>query len=58
MMVKIKVSPGLVLRDPVTKVNIPEDGIMVDDADLFWARRIRDQDVVIVQEAAKKGSKE
>ena len=55
----VKPAPGLMLRDPVTKqllsaapvegVNttvVPDEGLLVDDNDLYWRRRLRDGDAV------------
>lgn len=33
-------------------LDFPEDGIVADADDLFWARRILDEDVVIAEEPA------
>ncbi len=50
---RVQVAPGLVIRDPITKQLVPPEGIDVPDGDLFWHRRLRDGDVLIVQPAAK-----
>jgi hypothetical protein len=55
----VKPAPGVLLRDPVTKqllstvplegvktTIVPAEGILVDDNDLFWRRRLRDGDAV------------
>jgi len=39
--------PGARVRDPVTKVPIPEEGVIVPN-DGFWNRRLRLGDVVLV----------
>lgn len=57
----VKPAPGLLLRDPVTKqllsaapvegvktTVVPEEGMKVDDNDMFWRRRLRDGDAVRV----------
>lgn len=41
----IKPRAGLKVIDPVRKQFMPEEGMDVDDFDLYWARRIRDRDV-------------
>lgn len=41
----IKVKEGLAIRDPVTKMFIPPEGLDVPDGDPFWQRRLRDGDV-------------
>ncbi|SSW66607.1 hypothetical protein AVE30378_02146 [Achromobacter veterisilvae] len=42
----IKPRAGLQVIDPVRKQFMPEEGMEVDDFDLYWARRLRDGDVV------------
>ncbi|WP_028205016.1 DUF2635 domain-containing protein [Paraburkholderia nodosa] len=57
----VKPAPGLMLRDPVTKqllsaapvegvktTVVPDEGMKVDDNDLYWRRRLRDGDAVRV----------
>lgn len=57
----VKPTPGIALRDPVTKRLIssepidgietelvPSQGMKVDDNDMYWIRRIRDGDAVQV----------
>lgn len=43
----IKPAPGLVVRDPVSRLPLPESGREVPDTDTYWYRRIADGDVVI-----------
>lgn len=43
----IKASPGMRVRDPVTKRVLPEEGKEVPES-TFWIRRLQDGDVVIV----------
>jgi hypothetical protein len=38
--------PGVKVRDPYTRLHIPETGIEVSETDTFWARRLADGDVV------------
>ncbi|UPG86854.1 DUF2635 domain-containing protein [Luteibacter aegosomatis] len=40
--------PGMRVRDPVKRDYLPDDGRDVDDADLYWLRRLADGDVVDV----------
>lgn len=55
----VKPAPGLKVRDPRSKLHIPADGVEVPDTDTYWARRVRDGDVVVVTQtkaaAAAKG---
>lgn len=43
---RIKPAKDLVVRDPVTKEAIPEEGVEVSEFDLYWAARLRDGDVL------------
>ena len=43
----VKPAPGRTVRDPVSKVKLPDEGREVRDGDLFWVRRIRDGDVTV-----------
>ena len=38
------------MRDPRSGRVIPEAGLVVEDGDLFWLRRLRDGDVETVEE--------
>ena len=42
----IKPADGLRVFDPVRKNFIPDEGMEVSDQDFYWARRLRDGDVV------------
>jgi hypothetical protein len=44
----VKPAPGLKVRDPVKKDFLPETGRTVSETDLYWNRRLRDGDVVLV----------
>ena len=46
----IKAKEGIILRDPVTKQIVPPDGKEVSDNDLFWQRRVRDGDAIVVKD--------
>lgn len=58
----VKPAAGLKVRDPVKKDFLPETGRTVSDTDLYWNRRLRDGDVVLVTPEtaapAKSSSKE
>ena len=48
---KVRLAEGRMLRDPRTKVLIDADRVReVPDASGYWRRRLRDGDVVIVEE--------
>lgn len=48
---KIKPAPGLKVRDPVTKQFI-EPGHEVDATDFYWHGRLRDGDVLPIEDQA------
>lgn len=52
----VKPREGVKVRDPVSKLHIPEAGIEVPNTDTYWARRLADGDVVEVKPAAKTAS--
>jgi hypothetical protein len=43
----IKPAAGLSVFDPVRKQFMPDEGMEVDPQDFYWARRLRDKDVVL-----------
>jgi hypothetical protein len=45
--------PDVKVRDPRSKLHLPESGAEVPDGDTYWTRRILDGDVVEVKPAAK-----
>jgi hypothetical protein len=45
----IKPAPGIQVRDPRSKLRIPETGIEVSATDTYWARRLADGDVVVAE---------
>lgn len=45
----IKPRAGIKVRDPVSKLHIPETGVEVSDTDTYWARRLADGDVIEVK---------
>lgn len=48
----VKPAEGRKVRDPVSRLHIPEAGVEVSDVDTYWARRLRSGDVVLVQPTA------
>ena len=42
---RVKPAPGRAVRDPRTLTLLPDEGRDVPD-DVFWSRRLRDEDVV------------
>lgn len=42
----VKPSPGVRVRDPVTKLHIPAAGVEVPESS-YWIRRLRSGDVVV-----------
>ncbi|CAB3779395.1 hypothetical protein LMG28688_00828 [Paraburkholderia caffeinitolerans] len=49
---KVKPAPGLKVRDPVLKDYLPIEGREVEDIDFYYTRRLRDGDVILVDDAA------
>lgn len=47
----VKPAPGMQVRDPRSRLHIPEIGVEVSAADTYWARRLADGDVVEVKPA-------
>jgi hypothetical protein len=47
----VKPAEGRAVRDPNTKELLPREGRNVPN-DMFWRRRLRDGDVVMVQDEA------
>lgn len=48
----IKPAPGIKVRDPASRLIVPEAGIEVAEHDTYWIRRLADGDVVEVKPAA------
>ncbi len=44
----VRPAAGKKLRDPRTRLRVPEAGLEVSDSDTFWARRIADGDAEVV----------
>jgi len=44
---KVIPAPGRAVRDPRSKMLLPEEGRDVPDHDVYWLRRLRDGDVII-----------
>lgn len=56
----VKPAPGLKVRDPLSRLHLPDEGKEVPE-DSFWMRRLRSGDVVRVepqQQAAAKAKGE
>lgn len=49
----IKPANGLKIRDPETKIHLPEEGAQVEKSP-FWSRRIKSGDVLQVEALAPK----
>lgn len=47
--ITVKAAEGRRVREPRTMQVIPEAGIMVDETDPYWVRRLRDGDVERVE---------
>jgi Protein of unknown function (DUF2635) len=43
---KVVTAPGRAVRHPVSGALVPPEGMEVNELDLYWARRLRDGDVV------------
>lgn len=48
---KVKPAQGRAVRDPHSMALLPAEGRDVPDRDPFWRRRLRDGDVVRVEDA-------
>jgi hypothetical protein len=42
----VKPAHGRIVRDPVSKLAISVDGHNVNETEMYWARRLRDGDIV------------
>jgi hypothetical protein len=47
---KVIPAPGRLVRDPRSMMLLPEAGRDVPDDDPFWNRRVRDEDVIVVED--------
>ena len=45
---RVKPAPGLSVRNPETKLLLPEEGIDVPDDSILWTKILNDGDVVLV----------
>jgi hypothetical protein len=48
----VKPAPGMKVRDPRSRLVVPELGLEVSASDSYWARRLADGDVVEVKPEA------
>jgi hypothetical protein len=44
-------TPGLLVRDPVKRDFLPEEGRAVDDSDFYWLRRLGCNDATLTKPA-------
>lgn len=44
----VKPAAGILVRDPITRQHLPEDGMEVPDSQ-YWQRRIADGDVIATE---------
>lgn len=44
----VKPAAGRRVRDPRSKIPLPDSGAEVSDSDSYWVRRLQDGDVVLV----------
>ena len=49
---RIYPSPGLLMRDPVKKDFLPEEGREVPDGDFYWLKRLSCQDATLTKPTA------
>jgi hypothetical protein len=47
---KVRLAEGRALRDPVTKTLMNPDQVIDVPNSMYWVRRVRDGDVVVVEE--------
>lgn len=52
---RVKPAPGLKVRDPSTKLLLPDDGIDVPDDSILWTRMLNDGDVVMASTSTPPG---
>lgn len=50
----IKPAPGIKVRDPASRLLIPETGLEVAEHNTYWLRRLADGDVVEAKPAPTK----
>lgn len=48
---KVIPGPGKSVRDPSSLALVPPDGRDVNELDMYWARRLRDGDVIPADQA-------
>lgn len=55
---KVKLAPGRLLRDPTTRVLMAPDQVREVPLNSYWTRRLRDGDVVEVDERQRRARHE
>jgi hypothetical protein len=54
---KVKLAAGRALRDPVTRQLMGPDQVReVPDTSTYWRRRLRDGDVVLIEDQPQEGA--
>lgn len=49
----IKATPGSLVRDPFTRIELPSEGAEVSDTDLYWHRLLNDGSVELAEPPAE-----
>jgi hypothetical protein len=55
---KVKLAEGRALRDPLTKTLMKPDEVRDVPNSMYWIRRVRDGDVVVVEEQERRVAQE
>lgn len=54
----VKPNQGCEIRDPFKRTLLPKEGAEVADSDPFWKRRVKDKDVIVIDEKTNVKNKE